>query len=320
MKADDFLPDAAVTAALKRYIAAYEAERVAAHRQVKWRVPVFLGGLVLATVALALLFNRAADPFEQWKSTPHVFLYFFALALAFWLYSVAMRPATVLQQTFRERVLPIVFGFVRDVRYNREVEPASFAHLPVETVGSFNRKRFDDIVTGSYEDFSFEVYEARLAQKSGKSESVVFKGIVMAFERPTTFPGKLVATRKTGQVASFFRDLFGRAALPEIQSGVPALDEKYDFRTDNADAARPIVAGHLAKALAWLGETWPEGLVRLAISGKDGFLLIPSSKDFFELPGISVPLDYDQHVKPIVADMAALLATASLVRKVGADG
>jgi hypothetical protein len=40
-------------------------------------------------------------------------------------------------------------------------------------------------------------------------------------------------------------------------------------------------------------------------------------KNFFELPGISQPLDYKGHVEPMVADMAALLATAALVRKVG---
>ena len=46
--------------------------------------------------------------------------------------------------------------------------------------------------------------------------------------------------------------------------------------------------------------------------------LLPVTKNFFELPGISTPLDYKAHIEPIVADMVALLATASLVRKVGA--
>jgi hypothetical protein len=55
----------------------------------------------------------------------------------------------------------------------------------------------------------------------------------------------------------------------------------------------------------------------VALKGSDGFLLIPQSKNFFELPGISKPLDYKGHVEPMVADMAALLATAALVRKAG---
>lgn len=73
----------------------------------------------------------------------------------------------------------------------------------------------------------------------------------------------------------------------------------------------------LAQALKWLLETWPENPPRVALRDRDGFLLIPLSKNFFELPGISQALDYKGHVEPMVADMAALLATAALVRKVG---
>ena len=56
----------------------------------------------------------------------------------------------------------------------------------------------------------------------------------------------------------------------------------------------------------------------MALKGSDAFLLIPLSKNFFELPDISEPLDYRRHVGPMIADMTALLATAALVRKVGA--
>jgi hypothetical protein len=172
------------------------------------------------------------------------------------------------------------------------------------------------VISGRYEGFPFELYEATLRQKAGKSSSEVFKGIVVAFETIAPFPGVLVASRKAGKVAGFFRGFFGEK-LQELQSGNTALDEIYEFRTDNPDAARPLVTGRLAQALQWLGETWPENPSRVALKGRDGFLLIPQTKNFFELPGISQPLDYKGHVEPMVADMAALLATAALVRKVG---
>ena len=111
--------------------------------------------------------------------------------------------------------------------------------------------------------------------------------------------------------------MFGSGGLEEVQSGVAQLDETYEFHTDNAAAARPLVSGRLAKALQWLGETWPGEPARVALQGSDGFLLIPSTKNFFELPGISTPLDYRAHIEPLVADMVALLATAALVRKIG---
>ena len=104
-----------------------------------------------------------------------------------------MRPATKLRQSFREHVLPLVFGFVKDIRYANAATPDSFDRLPKQATGSFNRQSFDDVVAGKYEDFPFELYEASLSQKAGKSDSTVFKGVVVAFETIAPFPGLLVA-------------------------------------------------------------------------------------------------------------------------------
>lgn len=317
MKAKDFLPDEAVIAGIKADLERYEGDRVSVHRAVMWRVPVF-DGLTLAVIfAVAWFFNSLADPNEQWLSTPHVLLYIFGVFALFFVHSRAVKPAKQLQQSLRERILPVTFGFIEKIGYRYEATPDSFARLPRETVGSFNREHFDDVISGSYEGFSFELYEATLRQKAGKSSSVVFKGIIVAFETEKPFPGVLVAARKAGKVAGFFRGFFG-GKLEELQSGDAALDDIYEFRTDNIEAARPLVCGRLAQALKWLGETWPENPSRVALKERDGFLLIPLSKNFFELPGISQPLDYKGHVEPMIADMAALLATAGLVRKVGA--
>ena len=321
MDTKDFMPDDAVIAAIRHDIEGYERERASAHSQITWRVPVFLLTPVIVVILLAVWFNRLADPNEQWSSTPHVFLYFIGFASLFFLYAAAMRPATRLQKSFRAHLLPIVFGFIKDVRYANGEEPGSFDRLPSEAVGGFNRQSFDDVVSGSYSGFSFELYEANLRQKAGKSESTIFKGVIVAFEAAAPFPGILIATRKSNMVVSFFRGIFGGAALEEVTSGNAALDETYDFRTDNQAAALPLVQGRLAQALQWLGEAWPDEPARVALRGADGFLLLPVSRNFFELPGVSVPLDYKAHIEPIIADMASLLATVSLVRKVNAgDG
>ncbi|TIU29330.1 MAG: DUF3137 domain-containing protein, partial [Mesorhizobium sp.] len=263
------------------------------------------------------LFNSAADPNEQWFSTPHVFLYLGGFIVAVLLYFQALRPATRLQQSFRDTLLPIIFGFVRDVRYQHGVRPNSFDRMPRETVGAFNRQSFDDTISGRYEDFPFELYEAKLWEGSGKSETTAFKGVIVAFETIEPFPGTLVAARKTNKVVHFFRGMFANK-MQELSSGVAELDAAYEFRTDNIEAARPLVTGRLAQALTWLGETWPYDQARVALSGSDGFLLMPRSKNFFELPDISVPIDYNTHVAPMIADLGAMLATAALVRKIGA--
>lgn len=121
MEAADFMPDEADIAGIKSNLAAYEAERASAYRQVRWRVPLFVG-LVLVFVALvAWLFNRIADPYEQWFSTPHVFLYVVGFVAAILLYFQAIKPTSTLQH--RKTLLPIIFGFIRDMRYEHDVTP-----------------------------------------------------------------------------------------------------------------------------------------------------------------------------------------------------
>ena len=318
MDTKQFMPDDEKVVVIIEDLKRYEAERQQAQAQVRWRVPVFIGVWLAIVVGLAISFNLFADPREQWFSTPHVFLYVLSLIALAFVYSSAMKPATNLQQSFRDHMLPLALGFIQDIRYQKSRVPDSFDRLPQETVGSFNRRSFDDVFSGTYEGFPFELYEATLSHKAGKSESTKFKGVIVAFETITPFPGLLVASRKTGQVSKFFRDMFSGGGLKELSSGHVGLDEAYDFRTDNPNAGQPLVAGRLSQALQWLGETWPDDPGRVALRGRDGYLLLPLTKNFFELPGISTPLDYKAHVEPMIADMVSLLATAALVRKIGA--
>lgn len=317
MEAADFMPSEAVIAGIRRGIEDYEAKRASVQRQVRWRVPVFVGLVVVFVALIAWLFNAAADPHEQWLSTPHVFLYLGGMVAAVVLYFQALRPATRLQQSFRDTLLPMIFGFVRDVRYQHGARPSSFDRMPRETVAAFSRQSFDDVISGRYEDFPFELYEAKLWEGSGKSETTAFKGVIVAFETIEPFPGTLVTARKAGKVTHFFRGMFA-SKMQELSSGVDDLDDTYEFRTDNVEAARPLVTGRMAQALAWLRETWPYDQARVALSGSDGFLLMPRSKNFFELPDISQPIDYNAHVAPMITDLGAMLATAALVRKIGA--
>ncbi|MER9838008.1 DUF3137 domain-containing protein [Mesorhizobium sp. M0145] len=316
METADFMPNEAVIAGLRKNIEAYEAQRASAHRRTRWRVPLFIGLVLVFVAFVAWLFNGVADPNEQWFSTPHVFLYIGGFLAAILLYFQAIKPARKLQQSFRSTLLPIIFGFIEDMQYRHNVKPNSFDRLPRETVGPFNQQSFDDVFSGRYEGFPFELYEANLREGTGKSTTAVFKGVIIAFETIVPFPGTLVAARRTNKVLGFFRGIFG-SKMQELSSGVPELDAAYEFRTDNIEAARTLVTGRLAQALEWLGETRPNDPARVALSGSDGFLLLPQERNFFELPDISTRLDYTKHVAPMIADMATILATAALVRKIG---
>lgn len=316
MSVTGFMPDEAAIAAIKKDLAAFEAERNAIRRSTMRRVPLYLGGLIAAVFVLALVFNLIADVNEQWLSTLHVYLYVIAFIAAFFFYFRAMRPLEAANASFRTKLLPIVFGFIKNMHHERAVLPPSFAVLPNATVGKFNMVEIDDSISGTYDDFYFELYEALLIQRNEKSDSTAFQGVIVAFGLEKPFPGILIATVRTNAVLSFFSEIFG-SRLKEIRSGVQELDMAYEFRTANVDAAQPLVSGQMAQALTWLKEAWPGEPARLALKSKDGFLLLPHKKNFFELPGSNVPLDHKTHIEPMIADMATMLAITALVRKIG---
>lgn len=310
------MPDEATTAGIKKDLEAYQAERNAIRLSTAWRVPLYLGGVIVAVLVLALIFNFIADLNEQWLSTPHVYLYVVGFIAAFFAYFRAMRPLEAANASFRNKLLPIVFGFIKNMRHERGATPPSFVNLPESTVGKYNNLEIDDFISGNYDGFDFELYETLLTQRAEKHDSTTFQGVIVAFGLKKPFEGTLVATIRTNAVLSFFGELFG-SGLKELRSGVQDLDMAYEFRSDNVEAAQPLVSGQMAQALTWLKEAWPGEPARIALSGTSGFLLLPHQKDFFELPASDLALDYKVHVEPMIADMATILATASLVRKIG---
>lgn len=308
------MPSAEAVAELQGSIDAYNARRPEVERRARRRVLFHVGGVALvflAIVTAVLVLVPGAEILSTWAFIVGVAAVVFMLGA----YTIAMMPAKSFQQDLRSTLFSRLFPFVEDVSYGHGRQPVSFARVPVEATGRFNRRHFDDVISGRHEGFPFELYETTLKYKAGKSTSTVFRGVIVAFHAPRRFPGTLLATKAVGGVTLFFRKLFGDGGLERVTSGHAALDEAYEFRSDAADAARPLVNGDFASALDWMREAWPGEPARVALRNDDVFLLLPMDRDCFELPGIGTPLDYEAHVKPIAAELAAMTATAALVRK-----
>ena len=313
MSGSNFVPSPEIRAAVDAAIEDYNARRAPMHRKV-WRDTwIYMGVLALVgLVGAAILWPRPG------LSLPDE-VYFFAIGIlvvaGFLAYGHAHGPGKDMQQELRDQILPRIFGFAGNVRYGHREEPSFLKSIPQEAIGVHNRSNFDDLVSGTYHGMDFELSEMTLEYNmSSKSRRIVFKGVVLSFPVDRPFPGTLVAVRADGPVEKFFRNLFSRTRLAQAKSGIPQLDETYDFRTDNPEAAAPRISGNLAKALDLLRDFLPGEPARIAVVQNSAFLLIPHTKNFFELPGLGVPLDYGAHVEPIAAELTVLLESARLVR------
>lgn len=295
-------------------LAAYNGEQAVVAAQVRKRIPLFVGGAILAAVA-ALVALRLIAPDAEWTNFWHLAVYVGGVIGTVTAWETAAKPAKRLQQGLRDRILPLAFTFLDKPAYAHGVAPQSGDHLPKQAIGNFNRTTFGDVIAGSFDGVPLEIFEATYRFKANKSESISFKGVVLAFRLHRPFPGVLVAVRKTGDVSRWFRDLFGND-LETIDFINPAIGEAFEVRASNGDAARRLVDGALAKTLGFLRDTWPDGQPRLALNEDSGFVLLPTLKDFFELPKIGTPVHYAGHIAPMAHELRSLAEITRLASQI----
>lgn len=314
MSQELFGPTDEQVAAIKAELASYESHRQVLFRNQRMLMPLSLIPAAIAgIVGFFTLIGTPEPPFAEDRMEFAFWVFFAVVTLAgggLWL---ASRPSTHAQQSLRDRLLPTLFGFVGEMEYAHGTKPLTMDYVPAEAFPSYARVEYGDVVRGRHKWMRFELFELHLRDAGKGGGNTVFDGVVVSFEIPGDFSGLLMATPKLGMVSNFMRDIFG-ARLSELKSGNDLLDATYDFRTDNPDAAKPLIEGPVGAVLAGLGRDWREP-PRVALSNKIGFLLLPTSKDFFELPGVETPASYERHIEPMIGELSRLLDAALLVRR-----
>jgi hypothetical protein len=317
MSADQFMPNDAVVATIRHDVDTYNQLRVTTAKSVRLRLWLFHGLFTLVAAWVAFLVFDLTETGLFSNATWFVFLFILLGYMgAHWL---ALWPAKRLQQSFRDSAIPRIFSFLDQVDYRHGAKPKSLEYLPKQAIGTYNREEFDDCIYGRHQDMAFEAFEAKFNYKAGKgSARLVFRGVVLAFQLAKPFPAKLIARIRTppaGGFTRFMQQLFGSGDLDEVAIGDPKVDGTYEFRSDNAVRARHLVTPDFTYALDQLGRAWPDAPGRVVIAGESGFVLLPTTRNFFELPNIDETCDYQRHIEPMVSDLAKLLDIARLVRR-----
>jgi hypothetical protein len=315
MSVEQFMPSDAVVGTIRQDLATYNTLRLDTAKSVRLGHWLYHGLFTLIAALAAFLVISEAGLFTNATWFVVVFALFGYMG-AHWL---ALRPGKKLQQSFRDSLIPRIFSFLDEINYAHGAKPKSLEYLPRQAIGDYNRQSFDDCIYGRHEDMAFEAFEVEFAYKARKSSSkIVFRGVVLAFQLAKPFPARLIARIRTppaGGFTRFVQQLFGSGGLEEVPTGDPKIDGTYEFRSDNAVRARHLVTPDFTHALDQLAKAWPEAPSRVAIAGESGFVLLPTTRNFFELPHINQACDYAKHIEPMVLDLAKLLEIARLVRR-----
>lgn len=304
------MPGAAAMEQIRAAIDEYNAKRPAVVKAMEGRRMMMLVpyGALCVVVVIGILMTM------EWRKI----LGYVAVAMGFigyFLWRQANRPMDIFRQTLRDRMLPAIFGFAERLRYANGIEPSFMKKLPKPGLIRYDTAYYDDLVSGIYQGMDFTLCEIRLTT-GGRHERDVFNGVVVYFNPPHPFEGRLFAAKRLYGFGGFVDDLFADRSLENIRSGFGELDATYDFRTDAPEKATPLVVGPVASALNYLAEVWPDDTVRLALMGDDAFLMVPTKRNFFELPDLHEDIDWERHVRPMIRDLVTLLAVAQLVCRI----
>jgi hypothetical protein len=308
-----YMPDASRLAAIREHIEQYNAERPA----IAWRAYIRVALLMGAFVAVVLFISYLAiQKGGRRHHQPLELVVPAALFVGWYVWQFAWKPVTEHQLTLRRRLFPVIFGFIDKVQYSNGYVATFFDDIKRIKLIEYSNSENDDLVGGSHDGLDFELAESRLTVGAGRHKSTVFRGLIFRFTRDEEFPGLLVAAKRGNRFKEWLSDLFG-GHNDTIPTGDPEIDAVYEIHTNKHSAARPIVEGPLVPALKQLRREWWAGDARIALRGREVFLLLPSERDYFALPSIRQNIDYKADIEPMIRDMVSLLALAHQIRRLG---
>lgn len=231
------------------------------------------------------------------------------------LWNFIWSPMETVQAALRDRLFPQIFSFIEDVSYHKKAKPGFLRHISELKLVRYQDAETDDLIIGRHDGMDFALLEAKLTV-GNKNKETVFRGLIFHFRLADPFPGMLVAATRGGWWEQTMKEFWRTGPNFEMSSGNLRLDESHQFYSDNPGAARPVISGPLTSVLIWLGNEWHGGDARIALSGEHGYLMLPSTHNYFSLPGMGDDVVYQRHVKPLVRELVMALAVAHVVRQV----
>lgn len=268
-------------------LAELEAERQARHKQYRQRLSGAVIGLPLLALLIAYLGGVAILGF----------VFIGTILAGFLAARFVGQPKRGFRDALRAAVMPPVCRFFGEMQHahgrSGTIGLSRFSQAGV--VGSFNRASVDDVFTGRYREVGFAVAEAKLRRRGGgrnRSQSTVFRGLLVAVDVPKAFPGRILIGRDYGDIgnalAGWFKQFGGlqRVELPHGQ-----FESMYAAYSDNPEAARAWLTPDFLENWVAVAEAYRGSAIRAAFAGSEFLAALPHSKNLFEAGALATPLD-----------------------------
>jgi hypothetical protein len=192
----------------------------------------------------------------------------------------------------RALVMPAVTRFL-GVSYHRtppaEFDSAEFVRL--KAVGDYEARRstIQDYLTGAHHGRQYELAEANLRRRAGKSDTVVFRGLLLTTPWPEAADADVLIGRDYGKLFNKMAGI-GKAEPVSFEQH-PAFEKLYQVYATDAAAARRLLTPAFLDSMVALSEGKKGGRPTAAFSRGRFLLAVPLTEDLFEPGSLSREMD-----------------------------
>lgn len=191
-------------------------------------------------------------------------------------------------------------------------------HRRLGLVPSYDRSRFEDLLTGRRNGVDFEFFEAKLKERRQSSSRsgtrtryvTVFDGQLLRFDFHRRFFGETLVTRDAG----WFNAFGGRRGMDRARLEDPVFEKAFEVYTTDQVEARFLLTPDMMQALNDLERTFRGKDLRCAFSGQEMFIAVEGT-DLFEPGSLFKPLDNPVRVRELLDDFAAVFLLIDTVSR-----
>lgn len=266
---------------------------------------------VLGLLFLIPLTGRNVDLYDI-KNLSQIAVFMFIVAWVFWIF-IKKR----FENSVKEKIMPIVcscYGNMKWVNGYSEGYVGGEVFSKSCVIPSYTSSYYDDIFTGTYKDVAFEIVESHFIRGSGKSQTTVFKGVVVKLAMNKNFTSHTVIKPDSLMHFSPAEDL-KHTELEDV-----LFEKKYDVFTNDEVDARYLITPSFMERLNKVKTAFNANKISCAFYGDLLLIALHSKQDLFSLCSLIKPVDdpkqYYQMYEEIVS-IIKLIDHFKLDQKIG---
>lgn len=201
-------------------------------------------------------------------------------------------------------------------RFGLQFDPAPGAvlsimrHREVGIVPGWDRASYEDLITGTRDEVTFELFEAHLEERRTSTDSkgrsstrwvTVFRGQCLRFTFDKSFYGRTLVTRDAG----FFNHFGGGNGMQRASLEDPEFEKIFEVYTTDQVEARYLLTPDLMQQLVDLERTFHGGKLKCCFDDGELYVTLQGG-NLFEPGSMFTPLDSPSRIRELLEDFAAI--------------